>query len=738
MVRNKPSNGRTPNRLAGETSPYLRQHQHNPVDWYPWGPDALQRARDLDRPILLSIGYSACHWCHVMAHESFEDEDTARVMNELYVNIKVDREERPDLDKLYQLAHQALAQRGGGWPLTAVLAPDDLVPYFAGTYFPNQPRYGMPAFVEVLRKVRDWYDHNRDQVREQNGALQRLLGQLGTSQAGLDATLGPNPIDAALAALERGFDHRHGGFGAAPKFPHASELELLLRASIAGPAMGKTRLAHAPFARASETALAQRSEAGPGSFAAMVERSLGAMAQGGIHDQLGGGFCRYSVDARWEIPHFEKMLYDNALLLPLYARAARLFQRADFQAAAHGIVAFVERELRNPDGGYCAALDADSEGEEGRYYLWRAGDARALLTVAEWAVLAPHYGFDLEPNFEHSAWNPRIAEPLAEVAPKLGLGLEQAQRLVESARAKLFRARAERVRPGLDDKVLTSWNALLASGLYRAARYLDAPELARLAHATVEFLHDRAWTGGRLHATVQRGQARFPAYLDDHASLLEALIEGLRTRFDPARLAWACQLAERLLDEFEDREHGGFWFTPHEHEYLPARQKPWTDDAVPSGNGVAARALLRLGHLLGEPRYLHAAERALKAAHQVLTDMPQAAATLLSALYEHLDPGIQVVIRPGDAQHATAWLVLARELCGSRPVASTRGGRYGANGFAVRDLEVYLVPDSHAGAALPGVLGARKPMPGGVAYVCRGTSCLAPIRSPEALRAALA
>src|SRR5436190_12802539 len=469
------------NHLIHETSPYRLQHAHNPVDWYPWGDEAFEKARRENKPVLLSIGYSACHWCHVMAHESFEDEDTARLMNELYVNIKVDREERPDLDKLYQLAHQALAQRGGGWPLTAVLAPDDLVPYFAGTYFPRQPRYGMPAFREVLRKVRDWYDHNRDQVREQNGALQRLLEQLGTGRPGGDAALGPQPIDVALAALERSFDHRDGGFGPAPMFPHAPELELLLRASGSGAAGAKPRLAHRGFAAAAETALAQRSDAGPGSFAAMVERSLGAMARGGIHDQLGGGFCRYSVDARWEIPHFEKMLYDNAQLLPLYARAARLFHRADFQAAAHGIVAFLERELKHPDGGYCAALDADSEGEEGRYYLWQADEARRLLSAEEWSVLAPHYGFDLAPNFEHSAWNPRIAEPLADVAPKLGLGLEQAQRLCESARAKLFLARASRPRPGLDDKMLTSWNALLASGLYRAARYLDAPELARLA-----------------------------------------------------------------------------------------------------------------------------------------------------------------------------------------------------------------------------------------------------------------
>jgi uncharacterized protein YyaL (SSP411 family) len=289
----------------------------------------------------------------------------------------------------------------------------------------------------------------------------------------------------------------------------------------------------------------------------------------------------------------------------------------------------------------------------------------------------------------------------------------------------------------LDDKVLTSWNALLATGLYRAARYLDAPELARLAHATIEFLHDRAWVDGRLHATVQRGQARFPAYLDDHAFLLEALLEGLRTRFDTARLAWACQLAERLLREFEDREHGGFWFTPHEHEYLPARQKPWTDEAMPSGNGVAVRALLRLGHLLGETRYLDAAERALKAAHAVLADMPHAAATLLTALHEYLDPGTQVVIRPGDAQHATEWLVLARELCGSRPVQALVGRHGASNGFAQRDLEVYLVSDSLAAGVLPGVLGERKPLPGGVAYVCRGTSCLAPIRAPERLRAML-
>jgi uncharacterized protein YyaL (SSP411 family) len=406
------------NRLAKESSLYLRQHADNPVDWWPWCDEALAAARAHDKPILLSIGYSACHWCHVMAHESFEDAATAALMNELFVCVKVDREERPDLDRIYQLAHQALTRRGGGWPLTVFLTPDDHLPFYAGTYFPRGPRYGMPPFAQVLREVRRWWDERRDQVREQNTALAEFLADHGSGESTAD-TLDDAPIHAALEQIAASFDPEFGGHRGAPKFPHCTEMELLLDLRKPEP----------------------------------VEFTLARMADGGIHDQIGGGFARYSVDERWEIPHFEKMLYDNAQLLPLYADR----DRAD---VAHGIIAWLVREMTAASGGFYAALDADSEHEEGKFYVWQRDEVRALLDADEFAVAERHYGFDRAPNFEGKAWNPVVAMTPGDVAGQLGIAVEAARMHVFRARQQLFAAREKRVRPGLDDKILTAWNAL--------------------------------------------------------------------------------------------------------------------------------------------------------------------------------------------------------------------------------------------------------------------------------------
>jgi len=420
-----------PNHLASETSPYLRQHADNPVDWWPWSAAALAAARAQDKPILLSVGYSACHWCHVMAHESFEDAATARVMNELFICIKVDREERPDLDKIYQLAHQALTRRGGGWPLTVFLTPDDHLPFYAGTYFPKAARYGAPPFVQVLQQVRAWWDTRRDDVRAQNVMLGEFLRDYGRTEiSAVDLT--DAPIHTALQQIDGSFDTQFGGHLGAPKFPHCTEMELLDDLDM--PEKG--------------------------------ELTLARMRDGGIHDQLGGGFCRYSVDARWEIPHFEKMLYDNAQLLPLYARMDA--------GVARGIVDWLAREMTAPGGGFYSALDADSEHEEGKFYVWQRDEVRALLSDDEYAVAGPCFGFDRPPNFEQHAWNPIVARTVESVAQELRISRPDAQARLESARVKLFAARKKRVRPGLDDKVLTSWNALMITGLARAARGLDA------------------------------------------------------------------------------------------------------------------------------------------------------------------------------------------------------------------------------------------------------------------------
>jgi hypothetical protein len=685
------------NRLALETSPYLRQHADNPVDWWPWSEAALGAARAQDKPILLSIGYSACHWCHVMAHESFEDEATARVMNDLFVNIKVDREERPDLDKIYQLSHQALTQRGGGWPLTVFLAPDDLVPFYAGTYFPKEARYGMPPFSYVLAQVRGFWDTRRADVRAQTTALHEFLQGYDRSDGSSSATLSDAPIRAAVARIEASFDTVHGGHRGAPKFPHCPEMELLLDLS-ARQTNGASKASDLP------SPLAPRP-----SPLLMVDLTLRRMAAGGIHDQIGGGFCRYSVDERWEIPHFEKMLYDNAQLLPLYARGARRLGDESYAAVARELLAWLIREMtaqsaHGSGGGFYTALDADSEHEEGKFYVWQRDEVRALLTDQEFAVAEPHFGFDRPPNFEHAAWNPIVGQPVEQVATSLGITPAVARAHLGSARQKLFAARSLRVRPGLDDKVLTSCNALMIGGIARASRYLDAAPLIGLADNALDFLHAAAWLDGRLYAKAGDDSDRFPAYLDDHAFLLDALLECLQCRWSERDIAWAMQLADVLLERFEDRAHGGFFFTAHDHERLPQRPKPWTDESVPCGNGITARALLRLGHLIGETRYLDAAERTLRAANSTMQQMPQACASLLRALNDFLHPRTHVVIRAAGGAEGAPWYDALRD--------------------RAEACDVYHIP---AGAPdLPPVLAAQVHRPGGIGYVCRGMNCLPP------------
>jgi uncharacterized protein YyaL (SSP411 family) len=461
-----------PNRLAGATSPYLQQHAGNPVDWYPWSEEALAKARAERKPILLSIGYSACHWCHVMAHESFEDPDVAAAMNDAFVNIKVDREERPDLDQIYQTAHALLTRRSGGWPLTMFLTPEG-APFFGGTYFPKHGRYGLPGFVELLPKVASAYREQGDRLAEQNRRLADALQSL--EPEGGPAPPPANAAAAALAGLKHSFDAVHGGFGSAPKFPHPFELDFCLRAFAAN---------------ADEEALA------------IVRVTLDHMADGGIHDQLGGGFCRYSVDAQWTIPHFEKMLYDNGPLLALYADLSRVTGERRYADVARDIVGWLVREMRADDGAFYSSLDADSEGSEGKFYVWTREEARAAVTDEEWVVAEPYYGLDAPPNFEGHAWNLRVAERLESVAGRLGLSSPDATTRRAGARAALFAAREKRVRPGRDDKILTAWNALAIGGLARAANALDMPRWADLAFAAVDTLGARhgATDGSSLRA----------------------------------------------------------------------------------------------------------------------------------------------------------------------------------------------------------------------------------------------
>ena len=595
------------NRLSQETSPYLLQHADNPVDWYPWGEEALTVAREQDRPILLSIGYSACHWCHVMAHESFENPATAALMNANFVNIKVDREERPDLDQIYQAAHSLMSKRSGGWPLTMFLTPDQ-VPFYGGTYFPPTPCYGLPGFADLLLGVANAYRESKADILSQKEPFIAALGRHASRPQMPDESAVRAGVDALVAA----FDPTYGGFGGAPKFPNAPDWILLLRVAAQGDAQVRN----------------------------MAQLTLSCMAAGGIYDHLGGGFCRYSVDERWEIPHFEKMLYDNGQLLCLYADGWLLTGEPRWREVVEDSVAWLQREMLHSGGAFYAALDADSEGEEGRFYVWRPEEVAALLLPDEYLSFAHHYGLDTEPNFEGTHWH------LCEKT--------QGARSFSRARIRLLQARDKRVRPGRDDKILTSWNALATKGLARAGRIFGRQDWVVLAQNAADFLRDRLWADGRLLASYKDGQARFNAYLDDHAFLLDALLELLQAGYRECDLRFAVGVAEALLARFEDPDAGGFFFTSHDHERLIHRPKSPYDNATPSGNGVAAFALQRLGHLLGEVRYLNAAERTLQAFSVDLAANPAACPSLLCALQEWLGPPTVVVLR-GELAAMESW-----------------------------------------------------------------------------------
>ena len=677
------------NRLAGETSPYLRQHADNPVDWYPWGDEALAVARRGGKPILLSIGYSACHWCHVMAHESFEDDETAELMNRLFVNVKVDREERPDIDRIYQVAHQLLTQRPGGWPLTMFLDPEDQRPFFGGTYFPDEPRYGMPAFRQLIARIRDYYDEHRDEVREQGDRLHEVLQRLSPQAAGDASLLSAKLLADARNRMARTFDREYGGFGGAPKFPQPSGLERLLRHWHAGLSAGE------PDREALE----------------MVSLTLNRMAEGGLQDHLGGGFYRYSVDRSWRIPHFEKMLYDNGPLLALCAEAHLATGEPLFRQAALDCAEWLLEDMRSPEGGFYASRDADSEGEEGRYYVWTPDEVQAVLPPDEYRAFARRFGLEDEPNFE-GKWHLVAREPLADTAAALDTSVEALQALLERARERLSDVRRRRVPPGRDEKQLASWNALAIRGLAIAGGMLERPRLVAAAVEGADFVRDCLLRDGRLLASYKDGAARFPAYLDDHAFLLDALLELLQVDWRTERLDLAVSLAETLLAHFHDADNGGFYFTADDHESLIHRPKPLSDESMPAGNGVAARALQRLGFLLGEPRYLEAAEATLRYAAGARSEFPHAHATLLTALEEYLEHPEIVIIR-GDAGEIASW----------RAAVSRH--------YAPRRL-VLAIP-AEAGD-LPGALAERAARPGGtVAYRCIGSTCSLPLTDLDSL-----
>ncbi len=681
------------NRLATETSPYLLQHAENPVDWHPWGPEALQLARESGKPILLSIGYSACHWCHVMAHESFEDEATAAVMNERYVNIKVDREERPDIDKIYQTAHQLLTQRAGGWPLTIFINPHDQRPFFAGTYFPSTARYGMPSFVEVITRVADYYRDHRDEIENQGRQLIDIFGKLEPQGADAGLELTGVPLIAARNKILQSADREYGGIGSAPKFPHPGTIERMLR----------HWRATAHSAEPDVEALG------------MVALTLTRMAEGGIYDQLGGGFCRYSVDRYWQIPHFEKMLYDNGPLLALYAEACLATGDALYGRIANETADWMIADMQSPNGGFYATRDADSEGEEGKFYVWTPEELQALLSGEQYELFARRFGLDKDANFE-GKWHLSVRESLETIAKDKGMTVEAVTELIDAARSTLLEVRGKRVPPGRDEKQLTAWNALAIRGLAVAGLALDRKELIESATKAADFIRDNMLVDGRLLASFKDGQARFPAYLDDHAFLLDALLALLQAEWSNRHLEFAVALADLLLEHFFDADAGGFYFTADDHETLMHRPKPLADEAVPSGNGVAAFALQRLGFLLGETRYLEAVEKTLRNAWRAMDEYPHGHVTLLHALEEYVEHPEIIIIR-GDGDETERWRQSAAQI------------------YAPRRL-LYAIGSDIDG--LPGSLADRKPVDNEtVAYRCVGSQCSLPITSWEALAAEL-
>jgi len=665
------------NRLATETSPYLRQHADNPVDWYPWGEAALVKARSEDKPIFLSIGYSACHWCHVMAHESFEDHEAAAFLNAHFVSIKVDREERPDLDQIYMGAVQAMTG-SGGWPMSVFTTPEGL-PFYAGTYFPPTPRYGMPSFRQVLEAVaRGWRDRRRELVESSQQVLAILRQQQGAASAGSEETLRPATLAAAVARLQEGFDEDHGGWGGAPKFPQPMALEFLLR---------------------------RHHQTGEEALLVMVTRTLEAMARGGMYDQLGGGFHRYAVDGRWTTPHFEKMLYDNAQLARVYLHAWQVTGNPFFRTITAEILDYAAREMTDPAGGFCSTQDADSEGQEGKFFLWRPAEIRAALGDEADRFMAA-YGVTEGGNFEGQ----NILSLTGSLAEREALA---------GARQKLLAAREQRVHPARDVKILTSWNGLLLAAFAEAARALDREDYRQVAERNAAFLlREMRRADGRLWRTWKEGQARLNGYLEDYTHLVDGLIEFYQTTFDPRWYAAAQEVADTMIAHFRHPQ-GGFYDTSDDHEALVVRPRDLQDNATPSGNGMAAYVLPRLAGLTVEPRYRELAAQSLLSAQPLLAQYPLGFGQWLIAL-DYLLASPREVAIVGNAATDGLQELLRAAWAGYHP-------------HQVLAMGTTAVER----AAIPLLRGRNPIADQATAYLCMDSTCRPPVSDPRDLRTLL-
>ena len=681
------------NHLTNETSPYLLQHAENPVDWFPWSEEALNKAKQEDKPILLSIGYSSCHWCHVMAHESFEDQATAQVMNQYFINIKVDREERPDLDKIYQQAFQMLNSQGGGWPLTMFLDPETLLPFFGGTYFPKNARYQLPGFVDLLMRINDTFTSKKGDLKSQGDKLRTAFEHLKIPI--IDPQIPDKELlDLSRKQLEKQYDSQYGGFSSAPKFPTPAKISKLLIYWAQEKKDGKT----------DKHALE------------MVMTTLTQIARGGIYDHIGGGFCRYSTDKQWMIPHFEKMLYDNGQLLSLLARALQLGPDQLFQDAISQTIDWLSRDLRHPKGGFFSSVDADSNGEEGVFYAWRREELKKILTEDQYLLIETLYGIDKPANFENK-WIFHRNDSWRSVVNRLQLEPDKARETLSISKEILFKARKFRVAPQTDDKILTSWNALAIKGILESAHSeKNREDWVTIASDAIDFIHDHLWDGKTLFATWKDDKAKYHGYLDDYANLLDALLMMLKTVWREKDAQLALKLADSLLEKFYDENTGGFFFTAHEQETLFTRPKPTMDHELPSGNGIASSALSSFGILMGNHRFIEAAEDTLKWARLALERLPTEHSALLESLQQLKYPP-QVIILRGPDKEIANW-------------------KWSLSDRYAPQRHIYCIPYSIKNGIppyLPGLISAEKQQTP-LAYVCQNMSCSLPISSLEELK----
>ena len=678
------------NRLRNETSPYLLQHAHNPVDWYPWGEEALAKSRAENKPILLSIGYSACHWCHVMERESFENEEIARLMNELFVNIKVDREERPDIDQIYMNAVQLMLGHGG-WPLTVFLTPD-LVPFYGGTYFPPEDRFRLPGFPRVLAGVADAYRSRPDEIAETTSSFLKELRRMNVAYES-DEPLNTQVLDAARTALARNYDKRHGGFGGAPKFPASMNLEFLLRTH-------------------------QRT--GDAEALRMVTHTCRKMAEGGLYDQLGGGFHRYSTDAHWLVPHFEKMLYDNALLSRLYLHAYQATGEEFFRRVCVETFDYVLREMTDEGGAFYSTQDADSEGVEGKFFVWTMEEIKELLGVEDAPLVAAYYGATAEGNFEEKNIL-NVPRPAESVAAELNVPVERLLEVVERSRPLLYAAREKRVKPGRDEKAIAAWNGLMLTSFAEASCVLERADYRRAAERNADFILGTLRREGALLHVYKDGQAKHHGYLDDYACVASGLLSLYEATGAMRWLNECLSLTEQMCEEFWDEAEGGFFYTSTKGESLIVRNKDFMDNATPSGNSVAAELLLRLALLTENQEYARKAVTIFRLLRDQTVRYPSAFGYLLGALDFHLSaPQEIVIVGPTDADDS---LALLREVW----------RRYLPNKVVAQSAEL----DEEASSVVP--LLRDRPALGGraTAYVCENYSCLQPVTAPAELAAQL-